>query len=250
MSAETTKITAPSDTRTKIVEALMALAAEQRFEEITITDIARRAGVSLADFRDAFPSKGAVLAGLSKIIDRKVLEAINVDLAAEPARDRLFDVLMRRLDAMAPYREGLREVSAWARRDPVSALALNTVALNSMRFMLEAAQIDHEGPAGAIKLQGLVLAWLRVLDVWFDDDASNDRTMAALDKELDRGGRLVARLEDLDRLAAPFKTFARALMQGGRDFNERVRERWQDRANDRGSDRRRDDDRDADRMNV
>ncbi len=238
---------APADPRRKIVEALMALAAEQPFEDITISDICARAGVSLADFRDAFPSKGAVLAGLSKIIDRKVLEGINDDLAAEPARDRLFDVLMRRLDAMSPYKEGLRGVSAWARRDPISAMALNGVALNSMRFMLEAAGIGHEGPSGAVKLQGLVLAWLRVLDVWFDDDITNDRTMAALDKELDRGGRLVARLDDLDRLAAPLRTFARALMQGGRDFDERVRERWQDQGR-RGRDE--DDGRNADRLNV
>lgn len=242
MTEEGSRQQAAGDPRAKIVEALMALAAEQPFEEITITDIARRAGVSLADFRDAFPSKGAVLAGLAKMIDRKVLDSINDDLADEPARDRLFDVLMRRLDAMAPYKEGLRAVSAWTRRDPVSALALNGVALNSMRFMLEAARIDCEGPSGTLKLQGLVLAWSRVLDVWFDDDAQNDRTMAALDRELDRGGRLVARLDDLERLAAPFKTFARALMQGGRDFNERVRERWQRR--DSGADR------DGDRMNV
>jgi AcrR family transcriptional regulator len=249
MSSETHKseTSAPIDPRRKIVEALMALAAEQPFEDITISDICARAGVSLADFRDAFPSKGAVLASLSKIIDRKVLEGVNDDLAAEPARDRLFDVLMRRLDAMAPYKEGLRGVSAWARRDPVSAMALNGVALNSMRFMLEAAGIGHEGPSGTVKLQGLVLAWLRVLEVWFDDDATNDRTMAALDRELDRGGRLVARLDDLDRLAAPLRTFARALMQGGRDFNERVRERWQDQGR-KGRDE--DDGRNADRLNV
>ena len=221
-----------ADPRTKIVEALLALAAEQRFEDITISEIARKAGVSLADFRDAFPSKGAVLGGLAKIVDRKVLEGVNDDLAAEPARDRLFDVLMRRLDAMSPYKDGLREISAWARRDPVSAMALNGVMLNSMRFMLEAANIGSEGPGGTIKLQGLVLAWTRVLDVWFDDDVGNDRTMAALDKELDRGGRLVARLEDFERLTSPLKTFARALFQGGRDMNERVRERWQER--DRG----------------
>ena len=217
-----------ADPRLLIVEALMTLAAEQPFEEITLSAIARKAGVSLADFRDAYPSKGAVLAGFAKMIDRKVLEAINDDLAAEPARDRLFDVLMRRIDALAPYRDALKEISAWARRDPASGLALNAVAVNSMRFMLEAAGIDHEGPAGVIKIQGLVFAWQRVVQVWFDDDASNDRTMAALDKELDRGGRLVARLEDVERLAAPFKTFARALFQGGRDMNERVRERWQD----------------------
>ncbi len=219
----------PADPRTKIVEALMALAAEIPFEDITITDIARKADVSLADFRDCFPSKGAVLAAFAKMIDRKVLDTVDSESPAEPARDRLFDILMRRLDALAPYKEALRGVAAWARREPLSALALNPVLLNSMRFMLEAAQIESEGPAGAIKLQGLAFAWLRVQAVWFDDlDPGQDRTMAALDRELDRGGRLVARLEDMNRLAAPFRTFAQALFQGGRDFNERVRERWQD----------------------
>lgn len=220
----------PVDARTKIVEALMELAATTRWEDITITDIAHKAGVSLADFRDAFPSKGAVLAGFSRMIDRKVLEGVNDDLLGEPARDRLFDVLMRRLDAMAPYREALREIRAWTRRDPVSALPLNQVALNSMRFMLEAANIDSEGGVGAIKLQGLVLAWTRVIGVWLDDDSERfDKTMAFLDRELERGGRLVAGVEDLNRLAAPFKAFAGALIAGGRDFGQRVRERWPER---------------------
>ena len=51
---------------------------------------------------------------------------------------------------MTPYREGLKSIAEWARRDPVSALALNGVALNSMRFMLEAAGLDSEGPAAAL----------------------------------------------------------------------------------------------------
>ena len=54
----------PADPRGKIVDALMELASEHRFEDISIRDICKTAGVSLADFRDAFPSKGAVLAGL------------------------------------------------------------------------------------------------------------------------------------------------------------------------------------------
>ncbi|MGE3248331.1 MAG: TetR/AcrR family transcriptional regulator [Beijerinckiaceae bacterium] len=230
--------TPPQDKRTKIVEALMALAAEQPWENIAMTDVALRAGLTLADFRDCFPSKGAVLGGFSRMIDRKVLEAANDDLLGEPARDRLFDVLMRRLDAMAPYREGLREVRKWMRRDPVSAMALNQVAINSMRFMLEAANIECEGPAGALKLQGLVLAWGRILDVWFEDDTERfDRTMAALDRELERGGRLAQRVDDLDRIAAPLRAFAGALLSGGRDFGRRVRERWPDRrAEDAGSD--------------
>src|SRR6516225_9622768 len=133
------------DSRTRIIDALMALAAEQRFEDISISAIAAKAGVTLADFRDAFPSKGAVLAGFSRRIDRIVLEKRSDDLAGEAPKDRLFDVLMRRLDAMAPYKEGLRGISQWLRREPMSALAVNQLVVNSMRFMLEAAGIESDG---------------------------------------------------------------------------------------------------------
>ena len=154
----------PADPRGKIVDALMALAAERRFEDISIREICKEAGVSLADFRDAFPSKGAVLAGLSRRIDRAVLSQDASELSDESARERLFDILMRRLEAMAPYREGLRETVAWFRREPAAALAMNQILLGSMRFMLEAADIELEaGAAGAIKLQGLALAWGRIV---------------------------------------------------------------------------------------
>ncbi|MFN3891401.1 MAG: TetR/AcrR family transcriptional regulator [Beijerinckiaceae bacterium] len=223
--------------KTRIIEALMELAAERPWEEIAISDVANRAHVTLAEFREAFPSKGAALAGFSRMIDTKVLQGVTDDLASESPRDRLFDVLMRRLDAMAPYKEGLRAIAQWARRDPVSALALNGVAMNSMRFMMEAAGLDSEGPLGNVKLQGLVLAWTRVLDVWFDDDdPAMDRTMAELDEQLARGGRIVARLEDMWRITAPLRTFGSALMSGRRNFDERVRERWPDRRRDMGAD--------------
>jgi hypothetical protein len=111
------------------------------------------------------------------MIDKQVLDGTTSDLMAEPAKERLFDVLMRRLDAMAPHRPAIREIMAWAKRDPLSAAALNQVALNSMRFMLEAAEISSEGAVGAVKLQGLVLGWARILEVWYDDE---DPTCARL----------------------------------------------------------------------
>ena len=211
--ARAMKTAAPpkGDPRARIVDALMELAGERPWEDISIAEIAARAGVSLADFRDAFPSKGAVLAGLSRRIDRIVLDATTDDLAGEPARDRLFDVLMRRLDAMAPYKAGLEAVAGWARRDPVAALALNQMAVNSMRFMLEAARIETEGALGLAKTQGLVLVWLRVLDVWFRDDADLSRTMAALDRELTRGGEWARRAEKLHELSRPLRNLFAAV---------------------------------------
>ncbi len=205
---------APRDPKAAIIEALLELAGERNWEDIAISDVATRANVPLSTFREFFPSKGAVLAAFSRKIDRIVLDGTTDDLMGEPAKERLFDVLMRRLDILAPYKLGLEGVSDWAKRDPLAAAALNGVVVNSMRFMLEAAGIDTEGVVGGLKLQGLALAWARVLSVWFrDDDKGLASTMAALDRELTRGGRFVERAEDLNRLASPLFSLARAVFE-------------------------------------
>jgi len=199
--------------REAAVEALMRLAAEQPWNDIEVGDIAREAGLSLAELRDLFPSKGAILGGLARIIDRTVLEDDGSDLAEEPTRERLFDVLMRRLDAMTPYKPALRRISYALRGDPLSMLALNAVALNSHRYMLAAAGIDTEGPLGRLKLQGVVIAFARVTETWLDDeDPALARTMARLDKEIRSGERFMERAEDARRLAAPFRALARSLL--------------------------------------
>ena len=214
----------PASPRDRIIDAVMELAAERDWSDFGLPEIATRAGVSLADFRDAFPSKGAVLGGFSKRIDRVVLDGTTEDLKDETAKERLFDVLMRRLDAMAPYKLGLESVAEWVRGDAAAAAALNGVALNSMRFMLAAAGIDADGRTGAVKLQGLVIAWARVLGTWFEDhEPGLARTMAALDRELKRGETLAGRVDDLDRLASPLRLLGRAMMDTRRRRAERKR---------------------------
>src|SRR5208282_4921758 len=129
---------------------------------------------------------------------------------------------MRRLEAMAPYREGLREATAWLKREPTAALAMNQVVITSMRFMLEAAGIEAQGAAGLIKLQGLALAWARVLQVWLDDEEpALSKTMAELDRALSRGERAAAGVDRLSAWAAPFATFARAAFDAGRKARQR-----------------------------
>ncbi len=211
--SETALSTPSTDKKGRIIDALMELSGERVFESISITDIATRAGVSLADFRDSFPSKGAVLGAFNRRIDRIVLSGASDTLDGEPAKERLFEVLMRRLDAMAPFRSGMQGIAHWARREPLSAAALNRESLNSMRFMLEAAGIGADGMVGALKLQGLVIAFARVLDVWFtDEEPAFPATLAALDHELTRGEAMVGRAENLHRLTAPFRALAQAMI--------------------------------------
>jgi AcrR family transcriptional regulator len=190
----------PGD-RERIIGALMALLAERRFEEIDFPAVAERAGLSLARCRAQFNSLLAVLAAQMQETDRAVLAGGDADMAAEPARERLFDVLMRRLEALAPHKAAIRSLARSARCNPPLALALNGLTVRSQAWMLNAAGISTAGIKGAIRAQGMACLYADVVRVWVnDDDPGLARTMAALDRALARGGWWAGRLDDLCRL--------------------------------------------------
>ena len=109
--------TIPTTEREKIIAAFLALLAEKPFEAIGLADIATAAKVSLAQLRGEFPSTLAIVAAHVKATDRAVLAEDLSDMAEEPARERLFDVLMRRLEALAPHREAIGSLLRSARRE-------------------------------------------------------------------------------------------------------------------------------------
>jgi AcrR family transcriptional regulator len=193
----------PSGTdREKTVAAFMALLAEKRFEQIGFGDIAARTGVSLATVRTEFGSTLSILAAHMKDIDRKVLASSDADMAEEPPRERLFDVLMRRVEAMAPYREATRSLMKSVTCNPGLAFALNGLAVRSQTWMMAAAGIDSAGPRGMIRAQGLAMLFASVLRTWVDDeDEGLARTLAALDRALARGQRWSGMLDDLCRFS-------------------------------------------------
>ena len=184
--------------RDKAVDGLMALLGEHSFEEIGLAEVAGRAGIKLSQLRAEFGSTLAIYAAHIKDIDRAVLAGGDADMAEESARERLFDVLMRRLEVLAPYKDAVRSVLCSVRRNPGLAFALNGLAVRSQRWMLEAAGIGASGPRGALRAQGAALMFARVLAVWIDDDEPGlDRTMAALDRGLASAERWAGFVNDL-----------------------------------------------------
>jgi AcrR family transcriptional regulator len=189
--------------RERIIDALMALLAEKPIEQIGLAEIAKRAGVSLSNLRDAFGATLAILAAHMKAIDRAVLAGGDDDMAEEPPRERLFDVLMRRLELLASHKAAVRSLMRSAARNPALAFALNGLAVRSQQWMLTAADIGASGPRGMLRAQGLALLFAQVLRTWVhDDDPGLARTMAALDRALARGQHWSGLLDDLFRIPA------------------------------------------------
>jgi AcrR family transcriptional regulator len=207
--------------RERIIDAFMALLAEKPIEEIGFAEIARGAGVSLSALRGAFGSTLAIFAAHVKAIDRAVLAGGDADMAEEPPRERLFDVLMRRLEILAPHKAAVRSLLRSAGRSPGLAFALNGLAVRSQQWMLTAADIDAAGPRGMVRAQGLAMLFASVLRTWVrDDDPGLARTMAALDRALARGQRWSAFLDELCRIPACASRLGRRRRRGAGDADD------------------------------
>jgi AcrR family transcriptional regulator len=183
--------------RDKAIDAFMALLAERRFEDIGLAEVGGRAGLKLSQLRAEFGSTLGIYAAHVKRIDEAVLDGADDEMTEETHRERLFDVLMRRIEKLAPHKEAVRSILWSARRHPALAFALNGMAVRSQKWMLEAAGISTTGARGALRAQGAALLFARVVAVWLDEDEGLDRTMAALDRGLAAAERWDGFLGDL-----------------------------------------------------
>lgn len=200
--------TAPANVRDRVIDALMALLAERDFMRISLSDIAAEAQVPLAEMRAEFGGKLAILAAFSKRIDEAVL--VQGPAEGEGAKDRLFDILMRRLDALSPYKPALRRLARTARRSPGLAAAIHMIAGRSQLWMHAAAGVGRGGLPGAIAVEGGLLIFADTLRVWLDDDDPDlARTMKKLDESLGRGDRAMRLVHDICGVLCRFRDTGR-----------------------------------------
>lgn len=198
----------------RLIQAALRLAAERPWSQITLDDIAQSAMMPLAELRKEAHGKDHILALLIRAIDDDVLAKTPVRPSSQGRRDRLFEVIMSRFDALAPYRSALRSILKDAGPSPIVARA----GLRSMRWMLEAAGISTSGPGGPLRVMGLAQVYRSVLSVWVeDDDPGLARTMAALDRRLRRAEQTIS---SIDGVMMGFKRVGDAL----RGFGDRARE--------------------------
>lgn len=175
----------PDAMERRIAEAAMRLAARRGWHHTDAIGVAREAGVPLAALYDRCPDRADLLAAVSRSVDRAVLADGFAE--GETPRERLFDAMMRRFDALLPFRDGLQSVVRELPREPLTAAAFSCSFACSMAWTLRAAGIAADGLTGRARIAGLGALHARVMRVWLDDVSPDQaKTMAALDAELAR----------------------------------------------------------------
>ncbi len=179
----------------RIIAAAMRLAAEKPWGDITLLDIAEAAGQRLVDLKVHFASKGAILSAFARAIDDDMLRRVPSRTEGQAARDAVFEVVMSRFDALAPYKRALRSIMRPGGAPPDPAMLRSFLA--SQHWMLQASGIDTGGPGGLARVAGLGSVYASVFRTWLDDeDPGHSRTMAALDRRLRSGERTLRVVDD------------------------------------------------------
>ena len=175
----------PADPKTALREALLRMVAAGGWRDLSYADIAKDAGLTLAAAYEAYPSKAAILTGIGRDIDAQLFASLEDDPLDGSPKDRLFDLLMRRFDALNEHREAYAALAWELPRTPVEAGCLALQLRRSLANMLEAAGLSASGLRGAFRIEGLGALYACALRVWLKDESADlSKTMAELDKRL------------------------------------------------------------------
>jgi AcrR family transcriptional regulator len=169
------------------IDTMLELVATTGWLSLSLGAVAQAATLPLAELYRQFPSKLALLRGFAARIDAAMLAALGPEPAADtPVKDRLFEALMARFDALAPHKDAMRVLARELPRDPLAALCFAETGLSrSLDWALASAQLDAASLRGALRRKVLGAVYLDSLRVWLADDSADlSRTMAHLDKRL------------------------------------------------------------------
>ncbi len=168
-----------------LVRLAFDLLVERGWDRFSFAELARRAETGLPEVYAVIPDRAALLRVLGRRLDAEMLAVDLADLDGMSPRERVFELIMRRLDAMAPYKGGLRMLASRAGRDP-ALLASALCNLDRLSGRLVDAAATEDGPAMTKAAQRVTAAvYLRAFRVWLDDDTPDmARTLAELDRRL------------------------------------------------------------------
>jgi hypothetical protein len=165
--------------------------AREGWGGFSLIEAAKDAGLSIARARERFSGRAELLMRFGSMADQTILAEAEV---GGTVRDRLFGLIMRRIDVLQEHRNGVLALFRALPGDPPTALLLSCASRRSMSWILSAAG----GPVGTgvthqLFVNGLMAVWLYTVNAWRQDESSDlSKTMAALDNALTRADQAAA----------------------------------------------------------
>lgn len=181
--------------RTVIIDAALSLSGEIGWTEITLQRIGTKTGLREQEVKAIFSSEWRILEAFRTRTDEQVAKRENPNWSDRAPRDRLFEVLMQRIEIIEPWKSGLASIASYGIKQPLAGIKLFMGLQNSMAKMLDYVEIRPAPPEKFWQSHGLTVIYLLALRRWFSDDSDDlGPTMAELNERLIAADRLMARI--------------------------------------------------------
>ena len=166
----------------KIAENTLKKLYKKSWDKLTLDDILDQK----VKKKKIINTKNDLLKNINRYVDSSLIEKTK-NIESSSAKDMLFEVLMARFDILQENRISFIKIFEALKKSPKKILKLFPSFLESMIVTAELAKFNVNGVKGAIRLKGLFLVYLITFYSWIDDDTfSLEKTMNALDKNLDQ----------------------------------------------------------------
>ena len=166
----------------KIAQQTLQVLRKKSWSLFSLEQILKKVKVKKTNIKTKFD----LLKIISKYVDYLLIDKTK-DLENSTTKDMLFEVLMARFDILEENRKAFIEIYNILKKNPKQFLKLLPTFLESMIITAELSKYNVNGLKGAVRLKGLMLIYFITFFQWVDDkDYSLEKTMTALDKNLDQ----------------------------------------------------------------
>jgi hypothetical protein len=180
----------------KGLKAALELSATRAWSDIPLADIAAKAKLTLSDFHGV-----AAREDLVEAMDAHFDKAMSAEGVPDEtsARERLFDVIMLRFEAMEAYRAGIREITKFRESSLFHLVRLPNHRHASAAWALASAGLDNDaGAPASLKRIAIGIVIAQAERAWRKETSGDFAlTMAALDKGLRRAEERLGQLRRL-----------------------------------------------------
>ncbi|MEZ5995190.1 MAG: hypothetical protein R3C25_05505 [Hyphomonadaceae bacterium] len=188
--------------RRDLARAALSLASSTPWREVTLVKLADAASRPVTDYYGASP--GEAVDCVEEAFDRAIGDNLDQLDPTQSVRDRLFELIMRRFEAMEPHRAAVMAMEHGQDRDPTLMAAAHQRHVRCARWVLALAGLEADGMTGQARAQGLGVIVGQARAAWRGDDAGDfAKTMASLDKNLRRAEEMFGRWAGFEAKAKP-----------------------------------------------
>ena len=178
--------------RRDLARAALGVAGRKPWRTATLAELAGEVSRPVSDFYGA--TLGEAQDCAEEAFDRAIAQDADQLDPSQTVRDRLFELIMRRFEAMEPHRAAVLAMEAGQDRDPILLAAAHQRHVRCARWVLALAGLEADGMTGQARAQGLGVIVGQARAAWRGDDAGDfAKTMASLDKNLRRAEEMFGR---------------------------------------------------------